>query len=307
MTSRSASEVLEVDGRRIELSHTAKVLFPKQGLTKGDLIDYYRKVAPVMLPHIEGRPLSLQRYPDGIEATGFMQKNASAWFPPWIQRAHLAKEGGAVDYVLAGDAATLVYLANQAAVTLHTGLARVDRIDQPDRLVIDLDPSDDDFAKVRRAAKAARALLAAVGLVPFVQTTGSRGLHVWVPLDGRADFDEVRAFASDLAGRLAARAPDELTSAQRKAGRGKRVFLDVGRNAYGQTAVAPYSVRARPEASVATPLDWAEVDDASLGPRRFTIVNLFRRLGQKPDPWASIGQHARPLEPAARRLAALPD
>jgi bifunctional non-homologous end joining protein LigD len=301
-----AHEVLEVDGRRIELSHTDKVLFPKPGLTKGDLIDYYRKVAPVMLPHIEGRPLSLQRYPDGIEAEGFMQKNASAYFPPWIQRAHLAKGGGTVDHVLAGDAATLVYLANQAVITLHIGLARTDRIDHPDRLVIDLDPSDDDFAKVRRAAQAARELLEAVGLVPFVQTTGSRGLHVWVPLDRRADFDEVRSFASELAERLAARAPDQLTTAQRKAGRGARVFLDVARNAYGQTAVAPYSVRARPEASVATPLDWAELDDPGLGPRRFTIANLFRRLGQKSDPWAEIGEHARPLEPAARRLAARP-
>ncbi len=299
--------VIEVDGRRIELSNTTKVLFPKPGLTKGDLIDYYHRAAPVMLPHIEGRPLSLQRYPDGIEAAGFMQKNVSDYFPSWIQRAHLAKEGGAVDHVLAGDAATLVYLANQAAVTLHIGLARVDRIDHPDRLVIDLDPSDDDFAKVRRAAKAARALLVAVGLVPFVQTTGSRGLHVWVPLDRTADFDQVRAFASDLAERLAGRTPDELTTAQRKAARGDRIFLDVGRNAYGQTAVAPYSVRARPEASVATPLDWAELDDPSLGPRRFTIANLFRRLGQKPDPWAMIGPQARPLDQAVRRLAALGD
>jgi bifunctional non-homologous end joining protein LigD len=303
----SASEVLEVDGRRVELSNTTKVLFPQAGLTKGDLIEYYRKIAPVMLPHIEDRPLSLQRYPDGIEAEGFMQKNASDYFPSWVRRARLAKEGGAVDHVVAGDAATLVYLANQAAVTLHTGLSRVDRIDHPDRMVIDFDPSDDDFAKVRSAALAARALLERVGLVPFVQTTGSRGLHVWVPLDRSADFDEVRAFASDVAERLVARAPDELTTAQRKAGRGERVFLDVGRNAYGQTAVAPYSVRARPEASVATPLDWAELDDAGLGPRRYTIANLFRRLGQKPDPWAEIGRHARAAEAAAERLAALED
>lgn len=306
-SSPKAGDVLELDGRRIELSNAAKVLFPKSGLTKGDLIDYYHRVAPVMLPHIEGRPISFQRYPDGIEAEGFMQKNASAYFPPWIRRAHLAKEGGAVDYVLAGDAATLAYLANQAAVTLHIGLARTDQIDHPDRLVIDLDPSDDDFAKVRRAAKAAHALLEAVDLVPFVQTTGSRGLHVWVPLDRAASFDEVRAFAADLAERMAARAPDELTTAQRKAARGSRVFLDVGRNAYGQTAVAPYSVRARPEASVATPLDWAEVDNSGLDPRRYTIANLFRRLGRKPDPWAAIGRHARPLAPAAARLAALPD
>jgi bifunctional non-homologous end joining protein LigD len=305
MAAASTRETIEVDGRRIELSNTGKVLFARAGLTKGDLIDYYHRIAPVMLPHIADRPLSLQRFPDGIEADGFMQKNASDYFPPWIRRAHLAKEGGAVDYVVAGDAATLVYLANQAAVTLHTGLARVDRSDHPDRLVIDLDPSKDDFAEVKRGARAVRELIAATGLVPFVQTTGSRGLHVWAPLNRSATFDEVRRFAAELAERLVARAPDRFTTAQRKAGRAARLFLDVGRNAYGQTAVAPYSVRARPEAPVATPLDWSELDDPALRPRRYTITNLFRRLGQKPDPWAEIDRHARPLREAAERLAAL--
>ncbi len=305
MAPRGAKEVVEVDGREIELSNTDKVLFPKPGLTKGDLITYYRRIAPVMLPHLAGRPLSLQRYPDGIEAEGFMQKNASDYFPRWIRRARLGKENGEVEHVLADDGATLVYLANQACLTLHVGLARVDRIDHPDRLVIDLDPSDEDFAKVKRAARAARRLLEAVELVPFAQLTGSRGLHVWVPLDRSATFDEVRAFASDLAERLVARFPDELTTEQRKATRGTRVFLDVGRNAYGQTAVAPYAVRARAEASVATPLDWAELDGASLDPRRFTIANLFHRLGQKSDPWSNIGRHARALGSARERLAAL--
>jgi bifunctional non-homologous end joining protein LigD len=303
MSPRENKRVVEVDGREIELSNTDKVLFPKPGLTKGDLISYYRRIAPVMLPHLAGRPLSFQRYPDGVEAEGFMQKNASDYFPRWIRRARLAKENGEVEHVLADDAATLVYLANQACVTLHVGLARIDRIDHPDRLVIDLDPSDQDFDKVRRAARAARRLLEMLGLVPSVQLTGSRGLHVWVPLDRSATFDEVRAFASDLAERMAARSSDELTTEQRKAKRGTRVFLDVGRNAYGQTAVAPYAVRARAEAPVATPLDWSELD--GLDPRRFTIANLFRRLGQKSDPWSDIERHARGLGSARERLAAL--
>jgi bifunctional non-homologous end joining protein LigD len=259
-----------------------------------------------MLPHIAGRPLSFERYPDGIETNGFMQKNASDYFPSWIRRARLAKEDGEVEHVVADDAATLVYLANQACVTLHVGLARVDRIHHPDRLVIDLDPSDEDFDKVKRAARAARRLLEATGLVPFVQITGSRGLHVWVPLEPQATFDQVRGFAGDLADRLVAHSPEELTTEQRKAKRGTRVFVDVARNAYGQTAVAPYSVRPRPEAPVATPLAWAELDDPGLGPGRYTITNLFRRLGQKPDPWAEFGRHARPLAAARERLAALP-
>ena len=302
MSARRASEVIEVDGREIEISNTAKVLFPHAGLTKGELIGYYRRIAPTMLPHLAGRPLSFERYPDGIETNGFMQKNASDYFPSWIRRARLAKENGEVEHTVADDAATLVYLANQACVTLHVGLARTDRIHHPDRLVIDFDPSDEDFDKVKRAARAARRLLEQTGLVPFVQTTGSRGLHVWVPLEPEATFDQVRGIAADLADRLVADAPEELTTEQRKAKRGTRVFVDVARNAYGQTAVAPYSVRARAEASVATPLDWAELDDPGLGPRRYTITNLFRRLGQKPDPWAEIGRHARPLAAARERL-----
>jgi len=305
MSARKASGVIEVDGHEIELSNTAKVLFPQAGLTKGELIGYYRRVAPTMLPHLAGRPLSFERYPDGIETNGFMQKNASDYFPSWIRRARVAKENGEVEHVVADNAATLVYLANQACVTLHVGLARVHRIHHPDRLVFDFDPSEEDFAKVKRAARAARRLLEEAGLVPFVQTTGSRGLHVWVPLEPEATFDQVRGFAADLADRLVAQAPEELTTEQRKAKRGTRVFVDVARNAYGQTAVAPYSVRARAAAPVATPMDWTELDDPGLGPGRYTITNLFRRLGQKPDPWAEIGRHARPLAAARERLTAL--
>ena len=300
-----STQIAEVGGHDVKLSNPDKVLFPGAGLTKADLIEYYERIAPAMLPHVAERPLSLVRYPNGIEAEGFMQKNASDYFPDWIRRARLAKQEGAVDHVVAGDAATLVYLANQACVTFHIGLSRVERVDHPDRMVIDLDPSDDDFAKVKRASREARALLEEVGLVTFLQITGSRGLHIWVPLDRSADFDQVRDFASRVAELLSARRPRELTTAQRKAKRGDRVFVDVARNAYAQTAVAPYSVRARPQAPVATPIAWAELDDPKLGPQRYTIRNLFRRLGRKQDPWAAIDRHARALEPAHQRLRRL--
>jgi bifunctional non-homologous end joining protein LigD len=302
-----SGQIAEVEGRRVKLSNLEKVLFPAAGLTKADLIDYYERIAQVMLPHLTGRPLSLERYPDGVEAEGFMQKNASPYFPKWIRRARLAKQDGAVAHVVADAAPTLVYLANQACVSLHVGLSRTDRIDHPDRMVLDLDPSDEDFEKVRRAAKDARALLEELGLVPFLQTTGSRGLHLWVPLDRSADFDEVREFASALAEVLVARRPEELTTAQRKAKRGDRVLLDVARNAYAQTAVAPYSVRARPQATVATPLEWAELDDARLASQRYTIKNLFRRLAKKGDPWAEIGRYPCGLTAARERLMALAD
>jgi bifunctional non-homologous end joining protein LigD len=300
-----STQIAEVGGHDLKLSNPDKVLFPAAGLTKADLIDYYERIAPVILPHLAGRPLSLVRYPNGIEVEGFMQKNASDYFPSWIRRARLAKQDGDVAHVVADSAATLVYLANQACVTLHAGLARTDRIDHPDFMVFDFDPSDDDFGKVKRAARDARALLDEVGLTSFVQTTGSRGLHVWVPLDRAAPFDEVREIASNLADALVARAPDERTTAQRKANRGDRVFIDIARNAYGQTVVAPYSVRARPEASVATPLHWDELNSPDLKPRHYTVQNVFRRLGQKPDPWAGIEQHAQTLTRVREKLAAL--
>jgi bifunctional non-homologous end joining protein LigD len=293
---------LDVDGHEVELSHTDRVLFPDAGLTKGDLIDYYLRVAPVILPHVQGRPVSLQRYPAGIESDGFFQKNAPDYFPDWIERAQLSKQDGEVGYVLASNPATLVYLANQGTLTFHIGLSRADRIDHPDRLVIDLDPPGADFAEVKTAARHARRLLLELGLVPFLQTTGSRGLHVWVPLDRSADFDRVREVARSIAELLARRHPDELTIEQRKKARGNRVYLDVMRNAYGQTAVAPYTVRARPGAPVATPLSWSELDDTRLTPNRYTISNIFRRLGQKGDPWGDIDRHARPIERAARRF-----
>ena len=298
-------QVAVVEDRTVKLSNPRKVLFPAAGLTKADLIDYYRRVAPVMLPHLAGRPLSFERYPEGIAAEGFMQKNASDYFPSWIRRVRLAKQDGVVDHVVAEDPAALIYLANQACITFHVWLSRTDRVDHPDRMVLDLDPSDDDFAKVKRAAREARALLEELGLAPFLQVTGSRGLHIWVPLDRSADFDQVRAFASGVAERLVARRPGELTTAQRKAKRGDRVFVDVARNAYAQTAVAPYSVRARAQAPIATPIEWAELEDAKLGPQRYTVRNIFRRLARKRDPWAEIQRHARPVHAAQERLAAL--
>jgi bifunctional non-homologous end joining protein LigD len=293
---------LDVDGHEVELSHTDRVLFPDAGLTKGDLIDYYLRVAPVILPHVRGRPVSLQRYPAGIESDGFFQKNAPDYFPDWIERVQLSKQDGKVDYVLASNPATLVYLANQGTLTLHVGLSRADRIDHPDRLVIDLDPPGGDFAKVKTAARRARELLVELGLVPFLQTTGSRGLHVWVPLDCSVDFDRVREVARSIAELLVRQHPDELTIEQRKKARGDRVYLDVMRNAYGQTAVAPYTVRARSGAPVATPLDWSELDDARLTSNRYTISNIFRRLGRKDDPWREIDRRVCSIESAARRL-----
>jgi bifunctional non-homologous end joining protein LigD len=287
---------VRIEGHAIELKNLDKPLFPESGLTKGGLVDYYRRIAATALPHYRDRPLSMQRFPDGIGDDGFFQKDRPDHYPEWIASVSLKKQGGRIEHVIVNDAATLVYLANQACITLHLALARADKPHHPDRLVLDLDPSDDDFAKVQRTAKRLKDLLDELELESFVQTTGSRGLHIVVPLDRSADFDRVRRYAKRLAETLAGRYPDEVTTEQRKNKRGKAVFVDYLRNAYGQTAVAPYSVRAIENAPVATPLRWGEVGDKRLRPQKYTIGNLFRRLGQIDDPWAGIDRHRQSIE-----------
>lgn len=299
------SETITLGNRQIELSHLDKVFFPDSGLTKGDLVDYYRRIAEVALPHLRDRPLSMHRFPDGITGEGFFQKNLPDYFPDWFDREEMKKEGGTVTYAIANDAASLVYLANQGCITPHLGLARRDKPDRPDRMIFDLDPSVDDFAKVQEAARLLKGELDELELPTFVQTTGSRGLHVVVPLDRSQAFDPVRDFAHRLVDRLAERHPKLLTVEHRKDKRGDRIFLDYLRNAYGQTAVAPYAVRAKEGAPVATPLRWSEAGAGDLGPRRYTIENIFRRLAQIEDPWADIGRNAVALGKARERLAKL--
>ncbi|MCX5424871.1 non-homologous end-joining DNA ligase [Streptomyces sp. NBC_00078] len=295
-------------GRRtVEVHRADKVLFPGEGrakeYTKGDLVDYYRSAAPLLLPHLRGRPVMLERHPDGIDGPRFMQKNTPDTYPEWITRVEVPKEGGTVCHTVCDDVATLLYLADQASLTLHRWLSRVGRLDQPDRLVFDLDPAGDDFAAVREAAVLLGELLDELELPSALMTTGSRGLHVVVPLAGRHDFDEVRAFAHDVADTLAEAHPDRLTTAARKKERGERLYLDVGRNAYAQTAVAPLTVRARPGAPVATPITWAQLDDPALHARRWTIADAVEQA--RTDPWAGILGHGRALGPARRRLDAL--
>ncbi|RSS36170.1 ATP-dependent DNA ligase, partial [Streptomyces sp. WAC07061] len=241
-------ERLRAGRRTVEIGRPDKVLFPGDGISKADLAGYYRTVAPRILPHLRGRPLMLERHPDGIDGPAFMQKDVPDHFPDWIHRAELPKEDGTVTYALCDDTATLLYLAGQACITPHRFLSNAERPGHPDRLVFDLDPAGDDFAPVRDAARGLHHLLGELELPSLLMTTGSRGLHVVIALDGRAPFDEVRAFARGVAGVLAARHPDRFTTEPRKKDRRGRLFLDIGRNAYAQTAVTPYAVRARPGA-----------------------------------------------------------
>lgn len=288
-------------GLKVELSNQNKVLFPRDGFTKGDIVDYYSRISSTMLPHMRGRPVVMVRYPDGLGGEGFFQKDASSYFPDWIRRVTVEKKGGTVDHVVCEKEADLVYLANLACITPHIWLSREGNLDHPDRMILDMDPPGRDFSLVRSAALMARDILEDVGLKPFVMTTGSRGLHVTVPLDREADFDEVRAFAQEVAEQMVRR-DDRFTTERSKADREGRLLVDTFRNSYAQTGVAPYALRAKDGAPVATPLDWKEVEAEWLGPQSFTLANIFERLDSKADPWKEIDRHAGSVREARDHL-----
>ncbi len=299
--------VLEVDGRRVTVSRPRKLLFPAAGLSKLDLARHYQRVGPLMLPHVRERPVSMERYPDGVASEGFFHKDVPPHFPSWIARVRVPRRSdGETVYAVIDSIATLVYLADQACVTPHVWTSRRPALERPDRLIFDLDPPPGaPPAVARRAARLVGDALRRIGLVPYFLATGKRGFHVVAPIHPTQEFEAVRAFARELAARLARRHRDELTDAQRKAVRGGRVYVDVARNGFAQTAVPPYAVRATPQASVAVPVGWNELARSTTRPDRFHLRNVWRRLGVVGDLWRAIDGDARELDDVRRRLVAL--
>jgi bifunctional non-homologous end joining protein LigD len=280
----------------VRLTHPDRVLWPADGLTKADLYDYFGAIAPVMLPHIRDRPVSLQRFRGSIDEGGFFQKDVPRGAPAWIRTVEVPKKGGTVRHILANDRATLLWLAQQGCVTPHVFPRRADRLDRPDRLVIDLDPSTEDFDAVRRGALACGAALRDAGLEPFAMVTGSRGVHVVAPLKRTRDVADVLAWSRAFAADLAAAHPDELTTEFHKDKRDDRIYVDVARNGPAQTVVPPYAPRPRRGAPVATPLRWEELEDGGLRPDGWTIRTVLGRLEELGgDPWAAIDKAARAL------------
>jgi bifunctional non-homologous end joining protein LigD len=292
----------------VEITHPDKLLFPDDGLTKADIAGYYEAVSEWMMQHVRNRPISMLRFPDGVGGHGFFHKNVPDYFPDWVRRVEVDKRGGTLVHAVICDPDTLVYLVGQNMITPHVWLSRADRLRQPDRIVFDLDPAPGaDFAAVRRAARRTGELLRELGLEPFAQVTGSKGIHVWTPLRRRSTFEDVRPFARAVAELLTARHPDDLTLEFRKAERGGRILVDVMRNAYAQTSVPPYAVRPLPGAPVATPISWDELSDSKLRADRWTVKNVLRRLKTKDDPWADIASYARGLSRAGKRLERMVD
>ena len=298
------AEHVTIKGITVELSHTGKVFYPGDGITKGDLVRYYQDMADRILPYLRDRPLAMARHPDGIDGQRIFQKNVPDYFPGWIRRAEVKKQDGVLHQVICDKPATLVYLANQACIELHVFLSRTGMLQEPDQVVFDLDPPDaGGFGLARRAALLLRDLLEGdLGITPYVKTTGGKGLHIHLALNRGGGFDEARGFARDAARLLASRHPDWLTTEQRVQNRGDRLYLDVMRNAYAQTVVAPYTVRARPGAHVATPVHWEEVEDEDLTPDRFTLRTIPGALQGRGDPWAGMTRRRYSMAALRSRL-----
>lgn len=290
----------DVDGREIEVTSPDRILFPKSGITKEELVDYYAAVADIMMPYMKNRLITMHRFPEGIDHEGFYHKDAPDYFPKWIKRKKVKKkDDGFVRYVVCTEPATLVYLAQQACITPHIWLSKIEKLNYPDRLIFDLDPENQPFSFVQKVAFDLKEILESIGLTPFVMTTGSKGMHVTVPLDKKMRFDDVRHFANKLAGHLVAQDSAHLTLEMRKEKRRGRLFIDTLRNAYGATGVAPYAVRSREGAPVATPLYWDEVGKKTLKADKYTIKNIFSRLARGGDPWSGIDIYSGSVKKAS--------
>jgi bifunctional non-homologous end joining protein LigD len=287
------------------ITHPEKILFPEDGITKGELAAYYEAVAPIMLPHISGRPITMERYPAGIAQDGFFHKDVVKGFPAWLERVEVPKKGGTVHYPLASDTRSLLWFANQNTISVHVWPSRVPKLHQPDVCVFDLDPSEDNPAVLRDAALRLRDLLGELGLSAWLKTSGSKGFHIVVSLDGALGFGEVAGFAHHVGQLLVSRDPDHLTQEFAKVDRGNRILVDTGRNGYSATFAAPYTVRPKPGAPVSAPCTWEELERGAVGPRTFGLRRMAERIAEAGDLWAGLNEQGQPLAAAIERLQGL--
>ena len=288
------------------ITHPEKILFPDEGITKGELASYYEMIAPVMLPHLRGRPITMERYHRGIGAPGFFQKDVSKGFPEWLERVEVPKHGGTVHHPIANDTRSLLWLANQNSITIHVWPSRTPNLYNPDICVFDLDPSkDDEPDALRAAALSLRDLLDDLGLPSWIKTSGSKGFHIAVPLDGKSDFGMVARFAHGVGKVLVSRDPDNLTQEFSKVDRGGRILVDTGRNGYSATYAATYTVRAKPGAPVSAPCSWEEVERRDVGPGTFTLRTMAQRVAAVGDLWADMLRKKRSLKRPLERLKKL--
>jgi bifunctional non-homologous end joining protein LigD len=289
------------------ITHPDKVLFPDAGITKGELAAYYEAIAPVLLPHLRGRPVTMERYPAGIGEQGFWQKDVSKGFPKWLQRVEVPKKDGMVHYPVVTDLRSLLWITNQNTITQHVWTSRLPDLEYPDICVFDLDPSTEDAGAVRAAAIGLRDLLDELSLPSWVKTTGSKGFHIVVPIDGRTHIGVVARFANAVGTLLVGRHPDRLTQEFSKKDRRGRIYVDTGRNGYGATFAAVYTVRAKAGAPVSAPCSWREVERGAVSPRTFTLRSMGKRIADVGDLWADMRRRGRSLQRPMEKLRRLVD
>ena len=286
----------------ITITHPDKILFPDSGITKGELAAYYEMIAPLMVPHMRARPVTMERYHRGIGAPGFFQKDVSKGFPEWLQRVEVPKKGGTVHHPIVTDTRSLLWLANQNCITPHVWTSRAPELFYPDICVFDLDPSEDNPAQLQAATFQLRDFLAELGLRAWLKTSGSKGFHIVVPLDGKANMAEVAGFAHAVGTMLVRRDPENLTQEFHKVDRGSRILVDTGRNGYSATFAAAYAVRAKPGAPVSAPCTWDELQRGEAGPRSFTLRTMAARIEAVGDVWGDMRKRGRSLKRAVAQI-----
>jgi bifunctional non-homologous end joining protein LigD len=270
------------------ITHPEKILFPDDGITKGELAAYYEAIAPIIVPHVRARPLTMERFHRGIADKGFFQKNVTKGFPEWLERVEVPKKDGTVHYPLVCDMRSLLWVVNQNSITLHVWTSRAPRLDYPDLCVFDLDPMQDDPKVLRATALALRDLLLELGLESWVKTSGSKGFHIVVPLDGKSEYGEVAHFGNAVGRLLVERDPEHLTLEFAKVDRAGRIYIDTGRNGYGATFAAPYAVRPKPGAPISAPCTWEELARGDAEPRTFTLRGMAQRIRDVGDLWSEM-------------------
>ncbi|GAB4231116.1 MAG: non-homologous end-joining DNA ligase [Chlamydiales bacterium] len=276
---------------KIDITHPEKILYPSLNLSKEKIIEFYQEISPYLLPHLKHRPIVLQRFTEGVEKEGFFQQEIPDYYPDWMKGISVErKEKGTQKMLEVHTKTALKYVVNQDGICFHTWLSQKGHLDKPDYIVYDLDPSGNDFSSVVEVAYLFKEEVEKLKGTPFVMTTGSAGLHVMIPIKVEYTFDKNRELAKKLAEKIVKKHPDKVTTNVRKDQREGKIFLDYLRNSYGQTTISPYSLRAKENAPIATPLEWEELSDSSLNSQTYTIKNILKRLSQKEDPWKQIAR-----------------
>lgn len=298
-----ASNTVSIQGRSFELSRLDKVLWPQDGYTKGELINYYVEVAPYIIPHLQGRPMVFTRYPDGIDKQSFYQKNAPSSLPQWIKTYpyYSPDSGRDINFILVEESAALAWLANQACIEMHPWLSCASLVDYPDFIVFDLDPSPgNSFEQVKTIVFLTRQVLNELGLRCYIKTSGSQGLHVYLPVENKYSYEKVRDFARTVAEIICTMQPDIATVERTVRKRGAKIYVDYMQNVKGKTLCSVYSVRPRPGATVSAPLYWDEVN--SIKPSDFTIKTILPRLQKLGELFAPVLTDRQSLDAAFSQL-----